>query len=80
MLDCKVQGVDNKKDVAMNTETEVMINLLIRLFNERETVWERSKEYAMLTMDILWIENALISRGVDTAAILLPLLVDNPLR
>lgn len=54
----------------MNTETENMVAMLVRLFNEREGVSDESKEYATLTQDILWLENALIARGVDTAEIL----------
>jgi len=56
-----------------NTETGHMINLLVRLFNERENESVMSMTYSKLTQDILWLENALIARGVDTAAILLPL-------
>ena len=56
-----------------NTETGYMINLLVRLFNERENESVMSITYSKLTQDILWLENALIARGVDTAAILLPL-------
>lgn len=54
----------------MNTETEVMIDLFTRLFREREGMPVESTEYARLTQDILWLENALIARGVDTVAIL----------
>ena len=54
----------------MNTETEVMIDLLTRLFREREGMPVESTEYARLTQDILWLENALIARGVDTVEIL----------
>lgn len=57
----------------MNTETNNMINLLCRLFGERERVSESSKEYATLTCDILWLENALMTRGVDTSGLLLSL-------
>lgn len=54
----------------MNTRTEVMIDLLTRLFREREGMPVQSTEYARLTQDILWLENTLIARGVDTAEIL----------
>lgn len=47
-----------------------MIDLLTRLFREREGMPVQSTEYARLTQDILWLENALIERGVDTVAIL----------
>ena len=31
---------------------------------------EMSKEYAVITQDILFLENILIARGIDTAKIL----------
>ena len=54
----------------MNTETENMVAFLIRIFKERETMSEMSKEYAVITQDILFLENILIARGIDTAKIL----------
>ena len=62
-----------EKKEMKNTDTNYMINVLIRLFNEREKESVMSMDYAKLTQDILWLENALIARGVDTVAILLPL-------
>ena len=54
----------------METETEVMVDLLCRLFREREGMSVQFAEYARLTQDIVRLENALIARGVDTSEIL----------
>lgn len=54
----------------MDTETQVMIDLLARRFREREGMPVESTEYARLTQDIVRLENALIARGVDTSEIL----------
>lgn len=57
----------------MNIETDHIVRLLTSLFNEREKESVMSMNYAKLTVDILRIEKILAHRGVDTAAILLPL-------
>lgn len=54
----------------MDTETQVMIDLLARRFREREGMSVQSTEYARLTQDIVRLENALVARGVDTSEIL----------
>lgn len=54
----------------MDTATEIMVDLLSRLFREREGISVQSAEYARLTQDILRLENALIALGVDTSEIL----------
>lgn len=54
----------------MDTETQVMIDLLARRFREREGMPVESTEYARLTQDIVRLENALVARGVDTSEIL----------
>ena len=54
-------------------ETDQLIFGLTQAFKAREGLSEYSQEYATLTQNILWLERALTSRGVDTTAILLPL-------
>ena len=54
----------------MDTETQVMVDLLTSRFREREGMPVESTEYARLTQDIVRLENALVARGVDTSAIL----------